>query len=385
MKNTKWIKRVALFMAVAMCGVFGGIALTGNLNMHQAASAESVLAQDMALTSDQLESPFKAAYEKASQSVVGIKISTGTSIANGRISSQTAFVGSGVVVSNDSYVVTNNHVIESADSIYVVVGEDEYPAELVATDADSDVAVLLCKDHLGVTPATLGNSDELSVGDWALVIGNPLGETFVNTLTTGVISGLGRDVSSAGADTSVNNFIQTNAQINAGNSGGGLFNIAGELVGITSMKLSNNGYYGTAAIEGIGFAIPINTVKDVADDLIQFGERQYPAIGVNVSQIDSNTEEPTKDSLPKSIWVRSVEKDSPAAAAGIEANDLIVKADGERVTTVKELQSAIRSHEIGETVEITVYRIPNLTQIKANEDIPDGEYLTFDVEVKVIK
>ena len=383
MKNTKWIKRAALFVAIMMCGFFGGVAFTGQMNLHQAASAESVLAQDMALTSDQLESPFKAAYEKASQSVVGIKISTGTSIANGRISSQTAFVGSGVVVSDDSYVVTNNHVIESADSIYVVVGEEEYPAELVATDADSDVAVLLCKD-LNVVPATLGNSDELSVGDYALVIGNPLGETFANTLTTGVISGLGRNVSSAGANTSVNNFIQTNAQINSGNSGGGLFNIAGELVGITSMKLSNNGYYGSAAIEGIGFAIPINTVKDVADDLIEYGERQYPQIGVTVFPIDSRTEEPTKDSLPKSIWVRSVEKNSPAAQAGIEANDLIIKADGKRISTVNELQSAIRGHEIGETVEITVYRIPNLTQIKANEDIPDGEYLTFDVEVKVL-
>lgn len=384
MKNTKWIKRAALFVAIVMCGFFGGIAFTGHLNLQKAAAAESVLAQDTALTSDQLESPFKAAYEKASQSVVGIKISTGTSIANGRISSQTAFVGSGVVVSDDSYVVTNNHVIESADSIYVVVGEEEYPAELVATDADSDVAVLLCKD-LNVIPATLGNSDELSVGDWALVIGNPLGETFANTLTTGVISGLGRDVNTAGANTSVNNFIQTNAQINSGNSGGGLFNIAGELVGITSMKLSNNGYYGSAAIEGIGFAIPINTVKDVADDLIEYGERQYPAIGVTVAPIDSNTEEPTKDSLPKSIWVRSVEKNSPAAEAGIQANDLIVKADGKRISTVSELQSIIRGHEIGETVEITVYRIPNLTQIKVNEDIPDGEYLTFDVEVKVIK
>lgn len=384
MKNTKWIKRVALFMAVAMCGVFGGIALTGNLNMHQAASAENVLAQDMALTSDQLESPFKAAYEKASQSVVGIKISTGTSIANGRISSQTAFVGSGVVVSNDSYVVTNNHVIESADSIYVVVGEDEYPAELVATDADSDVAVLLCKDHLGVTPATLGNSDELSVGDWALVIGNPLGETFANTLTTGVISGLGRDVSSAGADTSVNNFIQTNAQINAGNSGGGLFNIAGELVGITSMKLSNNGYFGYAAIEGIGFAIPVNTVKEVADDLIQFGQRVYPRIGVSIRTIESPSDEPTADALPASVWVISTEKDQPAAEAGIRANDLIVEVDGQRVRTTEELQKSIRAHKIGETVSITVYRIPNLTAIRADEPIPEGEYLTFDVEVKAI-
>ena len=383
MKNTKWIKRAALFVAIVMCGFFGGIAFTGHLNLQKAAAAESVLAQDTALTSDQLESPFKAAYEKASQSVVGIKISTGTSIANGRISSQTAFVGSGVVVSDDSYVVTNNHVIESADSIYVVVGEEEYPAELVATDADSDVAVLLCKD-LNVIPATLGNSDELSVGDWALVIGNPLGETFANTLTTGVISGLGRDVSTAGANTSVNNFIQTNAQINSGNSGGGLFNIAGELVGITSMKLSNNGYFGYAAIEGIGFAIPVNTVKEVADDLIQFGQRVYPRIGVSIRTIESPSDEPTADALPASVWVISTEKDQPAAEAGIRANDLIVEVDGQRVRTTEELQKSIRAHKIGETVSITVYRIPNLTAIRADEPIPEGEYLTFDVEVKAI-
>ena len=383
MKNMKWIRRIALFTAIAMCGFFGGVALTGNLNMNKAASAESVLAQDMAMTSDQLESPFKAAYDKASQSVVGIKISAGTSIANGRISSQTAFVGSGVVVSDDSYVVTNNHVIESAESIYVVVGEEEYSAELVATDADSDVAVLLCKG-LDVTPAVLGNSEELSVGDWALVIGNPLGETFANTLTVGVVSGLGRDVSSAGANTSVNNFIQTNAQINAGNSGGGLFNIAGELVGITSMKLSNNGYYGSAAIEGIGFAIPINTVADVADDLINFGQRVYPRIGVSIYSIESPSDEPTEDALPASVWVVSVEKDQPAAVAGIEANDLIVEVDGERIRTAEELQKAVRAHSIGDTVAITVYRIPNLTSIKADEPIPAGEYLTFDVEVKLI-
>ena len=161
------------------------------------------------------------------------------------------------------------------------------------------MAVLLCKD-LNVIPATLGNSDELSVGDWALVIGNPLGETFANTLTTGVISGLGRDVNTAGANTfRCNNFIQTNAQINSGNSGGGLFDIAGELVGISSMKLSNNGYYGSAAIEGIGFAIPINAVKDVADDLIEYGERQYPAIGVTVAPIRPTPKNPPRILCPR--------------------------------------------------------------------------------------
>ena len=343
--NSKWMKWLCAALAVAVVGV-GGWTIA---NQNTAASAESVLLQNAASTADMLESPFKAAYEKASQSVVGIEISTGTSVANGRISSLTAFVGSGVVVSDDSYVVTNNHVIEDADSIFIIVGEEEYPAELVATDADSDVAVLLCKD-LDVPAATLGDSDQLSVGDWALVIGNPLGEAFSNTLTVGVVSGLGRDVSSVGADTDVTNFIQTNAEINSGNSGGGLFNINGELVGITSMKLSNNGYFGSAAIEGIGFAIPINTVKDVADDLIEFGERQYPRIGVTVRDIESNSDEPTEEVLPRSIWVVEVEKDSPAEEAGIEANDLIVEADGERVYTSSELQDVIRGHADGETV-----------------------------------
>lgn len=338
------------------------------------AAAESVAAY---------ESPFKAAYEKASKSVVGVEISTGTTVSNGRISTNTSFVGSGVVISEDAYVLTNNHVIESAETVYVLVDGKEYPAELVATDADSDVAVLLC-EGLDVPAAAIGDSDALSVGDWALVIGNPLGEAFTNTLTVGVISGLGRDVSSVGARTSVTDLIQTSAEINAGNSGGGLFNIAGELIGITSMKLSNNGYFGYAAIEGIGFAIPINTVADVADDLINFGQRVYPRIGVSIYSIESPSDEPTEDALPASVWVVSVEKDQPAAVAGIEANDLIVEVDGERIRTAEELQKAVRAHSIGDTVAITVYRIPNLTSIKADEPIPAGEYLTFDVEVKLI-
>ena len=369
MKNNKRIvKRIGILLAVfLLCSAFGS------------AGAQSLLTQDAASTA---QSPFKDAYAKASQSVVGIEISMGASIANGRISSHTAFVGSGVVVSDDAYVVTNNHVIEGAENIFIIVGEEEYPAELVATDADSDVAVLLC-EGLDVPAATLGDSDQLSVGDWALVIGNPLGSEFSNTLTVGVVSGLGRDVSSVGADTDVTNFIQTNAEINAGNSGGGLFNINGELVGITSMKLSNNGYFGAAAIEGIGFAIPINTVKDVADDLIEFGERQYPRIGVTIRDIESPSEEPTKEMLPRSVWVVEVEKGAPAEKAGIEANDLIIEIDGERVYTSTELQKIIRGHADGETVSITVYRIPNLTQIRVDEDIPEGEYLTFDVEVSV--
>ena len=142
-------------------------------------------------------------------------------------------------------VLTNYHVIDGAQGLYVVSGGNELPATLIAGDEDSDIAVLRVEAE-GLTPAVLGDSDALSVGDWALVVGNPLGEQFVNTLSVGVISGLDRDVRSqtagrTGLSTSAN-LIQTDAAINAGNSGGGMFNIAGELVGITSMKLSNNGY-----------------------------------------------------------------------------------------------------------------------------------------------
>ena len=284
-----------------------------------------------------------------------------------------------MVIDEAGYVLTNYHVVEGADGIYVISGEEKYPAEYVAGDAASDVAVLRVED------ARL--SDALSVGDWALVIGNPLGQQFANTLTVGVISGLGRDMADSvqgGVGSGSTDMIQTNAAINSGNSGGGLFNIAGELVGVTSMKLSNNGYFGYAAIEGIGFAIPINSVKTIASDLVAYGRVLYPRIGLEMVELNSPSMEPTEDMLPCSVWVRSVEAGGPAEAAGIRADDLILEVDGERVTTSAQVQSAIRAHEIGDTVSVTVYRIPNLLSIRADEKIPEGEYLTFEVEVKIL-
>lgn len=342
-------------------------------------------AQDTA-TADMLESPFKTIYEQISPSVVGIQITTRSNIFGGRITSSTAYVGSGVVISDDGYVLTNYHVVEGAEAIYVVAGEDSHRAEYVAGDQDSDIAVLWVQGAK-LPPAKLGNSDALSVGDWALVIGNPLGEQFANTLTVGVISGLGRDLSqtmAGGQMIGATNLIQTNAAINAGNSGGGLFNIYGELVGVTSMKLSNNGYSGYASIEGIGLAIPINTVKKIVSDLVSHGRVLHPRIGVSMREINSPSLEPTSEVLPRSIWVTEVEKNSPADKAGIRVDDLIVEVDGKRVTTSVEVRAAIRVHQIGETAEITVYRIPGLTEIKVDETIPQGEYLTFKVEIKVL-
>lgn len=336
---------------------------------------------------DSLSSPFKTVYEAVSPAVVGIKVTTSSRVVGGRIMTSTSFAGSGVVISTDGVVLTNYHVIDGAQGLYVVSGEDEIPAALIAGDEDSDIAVLRASAE-NLTAAVLGDSDALSVGDWALVVGNPLGEQFVNTLSVGVISGLGRDVRSqsssrTGSATSAS-MIQTDAAINSGNSGGGLFNIAGELVGVTSMKLSNNGYTGYASIESIGLAIPINTIKTIVSDLMDYGKVRYPRIGVTLQEIASPSLEPTDEMLPRSLWVTKVEANSPAAKAGVRQDDLILEADGARVTTASELQSAVRAHKEGETVRLRVYRIPGLTTIKSTEKIPAGEYIEMDVAVALM-
>ncbi len=379
-KKKSWMGIVAISLSLLMAGAAFTVTLSGSASQrHGIAFAEDTATPDM------LGSPFKGIYEQLSPSVVGIEVTTRTNIFGGRISASSAYVGSGVVISDDGYVLTNYHVIEGGEGYYVVSGTDSYPAEYVAGDKDSDVAVLKVRDAK-LPPAKLGNSDALTVGDWALVIGNPLGQQFANTLTVGVISGLGRDLSDAGSRSpGATNMIQTNAAINAGNSGGGLFNIAGELVGVTSMKLSNNGYYGYASIEGIGLAIPINAVKTIANDLIAYGKVLYPRIGVSMRELTSPSMEPTDEMLPRSVWVTAVEKGAPADVAGIRADDLIMEVDGIRVTTANQVQSAIRGHQIGEKAEITVYRIPGLTEIKVDEKIPNGTYHTFQVEIKVLE
>lgn len=370
--NTFRTKFVAIVLGVVMLTAMFGVTM---------ASAESATAAAI------LESPFTGVYNDVSQSVVGIQLNTQRRSMNGRIVSNSQLVGSGVVISDDGYVVTNFHVVanggtEVVDDISVVYNDNEYAATYVAGDEENDIAVLKV-DDLKAPGVAIGNSDELSVGDWALVVGNPLGEAFTNTLTVGIISGLDRDMS-AGRLGSQTSMIQTDAAINSGNSGGGLFNTKGELVGITSMKMSNNGMYGSATIESIGFAIPINTVMKIADDLIDYGAVIYPRMGVSIQTIDSPSDEPTEEYLPSSVWVVSVEEGAPAETAGIQQDDLIVKADGERVKTTEELQAIVRSHQAGETVEIEVYRIPDLRSIAVDEKIPEGEYLTFEVELELL-
>ncbi len=376
-QNNRRMGRAALAIAALM--TVAAIFLPQNIGLTPRGIA---FAEDTA-TAGMLDSPFKAVHSSVSPSVVGIEIMTSTSMLGGRISQSTSYVGSGVAISDDGYVVTNYHVIEGAEAIYVVSGDTSYPAEYIAGDQATDVAVL--KIESGKIPtAKVGDSDALSVGDWALVIGNPLGAQFANTLTVGVISGLGRDMTETGRNSGAagaTNMIQTNAAINAGNSGGGLFNIQGELVGITSMKLSNNGYYGYASIEGIGFAIPVNSVKTIVNDLLQYGKVRYPRVGIATNDLATPSMEPSKDMLPRSVLVTKVQAGSPAAAAGMKVDDLILEVDGIRVTTGEEVSAAVRKHSAGETVSFKVYRIPGLSELTVDQTIPDGEYLTLTMTV----
>ncbi len=377
----KWTAIAAGTMALALVAV----ALFALPKAPVGGSPRGIAFAEDTATAEMLASPFKAVYERISPSVVGIQVTTNLAIFGGRISASTAYAGSGVVISDDGYVLTNYHVIDGAEGVYVVSGEESYKAEYVAGDQPSDVAVLRIEGGK-INPAVLGNSDALSVGDWALVIGNPLGEQFEKTLTVGVISGLGRNLSEGGQSQTpgATDMIQTNAAINAGNSGGGLFNIEGELVGVTSMKLSNNGYSGYASIEGIGLAIPINTVKSIVSDLIAYGVVRYPRVGIAMRDVLSPSMEPTSELLPRSVWVYELQKGSPAERAGIQTDDLIMEVDGQRVTSSTEVQALVRKHQAGEKVEITVYRIPRLTEIRADEKIPEGEYLTFSVDVEIL-
>ena len=261
-----------------------------------------------------------------------------------------AAAGSGFILTEDGYILTNEHVIEDANSITVAMYDGtEYLAKLVGYDTSNDIAVLKI-DAKGLTPVTLGDSDSLQVGDEVVAIGNPLGElTF--SLTKGNVSALNRPVTLSSKVTM--HLIQTDAAINSGNSGGALFNMYGEVVGITNAKYSSSGYSGQASIDNIGFAIPINSVREIVSSIIEKGYISRPYIGVSVANV---SEESQSYGMPKGAALREVEKDGPAAAAGLQANDIITAIDGKEISSYEELAQRIAASEPGDKLELTVYR-----------------------------
>ena len=268
--------------------------------------------------------------------------------------------GSGVVIRSDGYILTNNHVVESAAgggeiTVTLDAGEQEIPAEIVGRDPVTDLAVLQVRSDGGQLPAaTLGQSRALVVGDLVIAIGSPLGLS--GTVTTGIVSALNRTVDvpgEGGARNPLFNAIQTDAAINPGNSGGALVNARGEVVGINSAiaTLGAGGPFGgqQGGSIGVGFAIPIDEAKSVAEEIIRTGKATHPSIGVSATTVSGTGDR-------QGALVRALTPGGAAAGAGLAPNDLIVEVDGEQISSVDELILQIRSNKIGDRVEVTYVR-----------------------------
>lgn len=297
-------------------------------------------------------------------SIVGINVTynvTSSSMfgmfgGGGSSTSEASASGSGIIISEDGYILTNNHVVNTsssnsyynisdATSIKVTLSNDdkEYDAKIVGKDSQTDLAVLKIEAE-GLTAAEFADSDSIKVGEFAMAVGNPLDLGL--TITCGVISAVNREV----ADDEGNKFtcIQTDAAINAGNSGGALVNSEGQVIGINTLKVSSTG------VEGIGFAIPINSTLDVIDELITYNKVRRPYIGISGRDIDETTA--NRNNLVEGIYVVSVEEYSAAELAGIKPGDIIISADGKDVKTMNELNEIKNSHSIGDKMTITINR-----------------------------
>ena len=301
------------------------------------------------------------AANKILPSIVGIKIEytvNSTSIF-GRSSSTTATAsGSGIIISEDGYILTNNHVVSSSSSesnsyyqiseatkvtVTLFNDETEYEAKIIGQDEQTDLAVIKI-EKTGLTKAEFADSDDVKVGEFAMAVGNPVNMT--STVTTGIVSAVNRKITDSDGKTYT--CIQTDAAINSGNSGGALVNSEGKVIGINTLKLSGTG------IEGIGFAIPINSTTDITSQLIQYSKVKRPFIGI--SGIDLNAETAKTYNLVEGVYVKSVEDFSAAEKAGLKAGDVIIEVEGKSIKTMNELNEVKNSHKIGDELKLKINR-----------------------------
>lgn len=315
--------------------------------------AELVPDFKVAISSDRgKELSLQELYDQCSKSIVAIK--------GYQDGVDGYYWGSGIILSEDGLILTNTHVIENCDTASVTLYDNSsYDAALVGADSTSDIAVLRI-EATGLTPASFGDSAELAIGDQVAAIGNPLGETFRMTLTDGIISAIDRGISYNGHSMTL---LQTNTAINEGNSGGALFNMYGQVIGVTNMKMMSS----YSSIEGIGFAIPSSTIAAVADSLMQYGEvRGRTAIGITVGAIPENVT--SHYDLPTGLYVSAVEEKSDAAAKGIQQGDIITAVNGNPASATSDILTVKNTLSVGDTIAFTIWR--------------DGE--TFDVDVTLV-
>lgn len=293
-------------------------------------------------------------YTKCLPSIVSIQGDSAT------VSSQ----GTGIVMTSDGYIITNHHVIDGAETVSVTLldGSASYKARLVGSDTATDLAVLKVEAE-GLTAAEFGDSSLLQVGDLALAVGNPLGEQLPGTMTDGIISYIDRSVNVDGYDMQL---IQTSAALNSGNSGGALLNEYGQVVGVTTLKMSSD----WDTIEALGFAIPTATVKTIVDDLIAHGYvTGRPTIGVTVCTISALPKDEGDDKPIEGLYVLSVEEASDAWKQGLREGDILLRANGQMLLEIEDLNDQKTGLQAGDTISLTVWR--------------DGE--TFEVDVALVE
>ena len=310
--------------------------------------------------------------EKNANSVVGIITNTQDWDRNYGVQDKMLAQGSGVVIAEGGYVLTNYHVIGDGNAYQVLMPSgDKVDATLAGADSSLDLAVLKVTDQADtLVPVSIGSSESLKVGSTVIAIGNPGGEVLANTVTQGIISALQRTSVSSDNTTRNVDYIQHDAAINSGNSGGGLFDYQGNLIGINTLKMSSSGY-SSASYEGLGFAIPVETAYPIAQQLIENGKVLRPQMGVTVGDYEG-PDEPMNDYAPASVCVYSVNDDSPAQKAGIKQYDFITAINGKRVTSRRELTTLLDKFQPGDTVTVTVVRYNNAGMVNNNNYYGNG-------------
>ncbi|MFR2570897.1 MAG: S1C family serine protease [Clostridia bacterium] len=339
--------------------LMGTTSSSSSTNNQSGSSSSSGTVSQVSLSNYSDTSVYAA--NKILPSIVGIKIeynvtSMFSMFGNGKSTSTATATGSGIIISDDGYILTNNHVVSSNESesyyqvseatkITVTLFDDEteYEAKIVGTDEQTDLAVIKI-DKSGLTKAEFADSDSIKVGEFAMAVGSPLG--LQSSITCGVISALNRKVTDT--DNKTYTLIQTDAAINAGNSGGALVNSEGKVIGVNTLKLTGDN------VEGMGFAIPINSTTNITSQLIQYSKVKRPYIGVTGMDLDSETAK--KNNLVEGIYVKAIDDFSAAEKAGIKIGDVIIKADGQEAKTMDKLNEIKNSHNIGDEMTITVNR-----------------------------
>ena len=382
-KNKKHSRGLALGLCgvAAACLLFAGGAVVGNMAFGGNANSDSGTSastsdsaptlqinskpeSDSSNSSDNYDTVDGMAgediYKKVNPSVVSVISTTAEGTGS----------GSGVIMSKDGYIITNNHVVDGAQSVSVQLSDGtSLDAEIIGTDEQTDLAVIKVTPTSDLTAAEFGDSDELEPGEYAYAIGSPGGVQFANTITGGRISAINRDLT---VNDRVMTLIQTDASINNGNSGGALINKYGQVVGITSAKLSGNAF-GSATVEGMGFAIPINTAKDIVDELIQNGYVSgRPSIGITGQNVES------ADGKVSGVQVYSIDSRAKAASEGLQVGDVITAVDGTPTPDMDKVNELKQDKKAGDKLTLSVYRISTSKTLNITITLTDSHDLEGD-------